>query len=501
MDLAVEFSELYQGLPRAHGRYTLGKMSETRGKMGGRAETLLEPVTLSKWQRHLDGEVGLGVIPIRDDATVRWGAIDIDVYPLDIDAIFDKVLRYDLPAVVIRTKSGGAHVTCFANEDIPAKLMRQKLMEWAVALGFPGVEIYPKQVSLASERDVGNWLNMPYFDHSKTTRYARYKNRTLTAEEFVRYAKHVMVSREQLELFTVDGGPDFADGPPCLQILGRDGLQPGSRNEAMFAFGVYCREKYGDEWEVEFEKLNGKLCSPPLPSAEIQAIVRSLRKPKYFYPCKKRPCVTFCNKEVCKTREFGVGQQPNEINVSIGSLVKINHADRPTWIIDVDGMRFEIATQQLMNQAKFQEVCVEKTNKWPNSIKANEWQILINNKLENVEVITPPVDSSDEGQFLAHLEQYLTYTALAQSPDELLLGKPWLENGLMWFRSTDLMKYLDRQHFRGVNNQKMWDILRRRDAQHAQRNVKGQCLQLWGVKEVARPREALDVPNFDQTEF
>lgn len=497
MDLAAEFFQLYQGLSRAHGRYTLGKMNEAKGKMGGRAETVLEPPTIAKWQAHLDGKVGLGIIPIRDDSTVRWGAIDIDVYPLDIDALFTKVMRLDLPCVVLRTKSGGAHVTCFASEDVPAKVMRSRMMEMAVALGYPGVEIYPKQVSLASERDVGNWLNMPYFDHEKTLRYAVYKGKALTAAEFIRYAKHLMVTAEQLENLVIDMGPDFADGPPCLQIMSQEGLQPGTRNDAMFAFGVYCRNKYGDNWEDEFEKLNTTLCQPPLPSREVQALIKSLKKKNYAYPCKRAPCATFCNKEVCRTRQYGVGQSSGELNVTIGSLVKINHADAPTWIIDVDGIRFELETHQLMSQSAFHQVCVEKTNKWPNTIKPSEWQQLVNSKLENVEIVTPPPDSSVEGRFLAYLEQFLTTTALARSNDELLQGKPWEENGIQYFRSNDLMDYLDRQHFRAVNQRKAWDILRRSGAIHKQFHIKGRCVQVWGVKAFQRQTEPHDVPDFD----
>jgi Primase C terminal 1 (PriCT-1). len=501
MDLAQEFCDLYQGLNRAHGRYTLGKLNEAKGKMDGRAETVLEQPTVEKWNDHLIGRTGIGIIPIRDDATVRWGAIDIDVYPLDINLLFQKVLRYDLPCVVLRTKSGGAHVTCYASEDVPAKLMRARMMEMSVALGYPGVEIYPKQVSLASERDVGNWLNMPYFDHARTTRYAVYKGKALTAEEFIRYAKHVMVTKEQLENLVIDIGPDFADGPPCLQIMGQEGLQPGKRNDAMFAYGVYCRTKYGDDWEKEFEALNAQLCDPPLPSSEIQAIIKSLKKKSYFYPCKKAPCATFCNKELCKTREFGVGQQANELNVSIGSLVKVNHADAPTWIIDVDGVRFELDTQQLMNQSLFHALCVEKTNKWPNTIKPFEWQTMVNNKLENVEIITPPQDSSVEGRFLQYLEQFLTTTALARSNDELLQGKPWTEEGKTYFRSNDLLDYLERQHFRNVNQRQAWNILRRNGAVHKQLHIKGRCVQVWAVNEYARQNEPHDVPDFDEGQY
>lgn len=494
MDLAEEFFNLYQGLNRAHGVYILGKLNAEKGKFDGRAETVLEPPTVSKWQAHLDGSKGIGIIPIRDDATVVWGAIDIDVYPLDLNDLFNKVVRYDLPVVVLRTKSGGAHVTCYASEPVPAKLMRAKMMEMAVALGYPGVEIYPKQVSLASERDVGNWLNMPYFANEKTTRYALYQGQALTAEQFIKYAKQLKVTPEQLEHMVIDIGPDFADGPPCLQIMSQQGLEPGTRNDAMFAFGVYCRQKYGDTWEGELEKLNAQLCTPPLPSREIVALGKSLTKKEYFYPCTKRPCASFCNKELCKTREFGVGQQKDELNVMLGNLVKINHADAPTWIIDVNGVRFELDTDQMMSQSLFHRLCIEKTNIWPNTLKPHAWQQIVNQRLTDIEIITPPQDSSTEGRFLAYLEQFCTTTALARTHDELLQGKPWTEGDVTYFRSNDLLDYLDRQHFRSVGQREAWNILRRAGAIHKQFHIKGRCVQVWGVKEFQRQTEPHDLP-------
>lgn len=502
-DFAAELFDLYQGLPRAHGQYTLGKLNQQKGKFDGVAHTVLEPVTIEKWRLHLDGKQGLGIIPIRDDAKVRWGAIDVDVYPLDLNELFTKVRRLDLPVVVLRTKSGGAHVTCFASEDVPATLMRSRMMEMAVALGYPGVEIYPKQVQLASDRDVGNWLNMPYFDADNTTRYAIHTGRQLSLADFVRYARHVQVTKEQLENLVIEIGPDFADGPPCLQIMAGQGLQPGTRNDAMFAVGVYCKKKFGDGWEGEFEKYNNNLCTPPLPSKEIVALIKSINRKEYYYPCKRAPCSTFCNKELCKTREHGVGQQKNELNVIIGNLVKINHADKPTWIIDVNGVRFEIDTEELMSQTNFHRKCVERTNIWPNQLKPWEWQTIVADKLTNVEIIQPPPDSSADGRFLGYLEQWLTTTALARAADELLQGKPYQTDGMYWFRSSDLLDFLERQRFHGVSQRKAWDVMRRSGAAHKQMNIKGRCVQVWGVKEeqYTRQSEPHSVPEFKKEEY
>jgi len=83
-NLAEGFMRLFGGLDRAHGKFSVTRKNETKNKMEGRAVTQLEPVTIDLWKKHLKGEQGLGIIPIRDDATVSWGAIDIDRYDLDL---------------------------------------------------------------------------------------------------------------------------------------------------------------------------------------------------------------------------------------------------------------------------------------------------------------------------------------------------------------------------------------------------------------------------------
>ena len=77
---------LWEGLERAHGEYHLGERKEN-GKFEGKAYTRRAPVTKELWEKHVAGEVGLGIVPINDDALVKWGVIDVDVYPLDIQAL------------------------------------------------------------------------------------------------------------------------------------------------------------------------------------------------------------------------------------------------------------------------------------------------------------------------------------------------------------------------------------------------------------------------------
>ena len=44
------------------------------------------------WQDHLDGkDPSLGIIPIMDDSKCYWGCIDVDMYPLNLKKLVQKI--------------------------------------------------------------------------------------------------------------------------------------------------------------------------------------------------------------------------------------------------------------------------------------------------------------------------------------------------------------------------------------------------------------------------
>jgi hypothetical protein len=501
-ELAQKFEALYRGLQRAHGTYTVTHADDAKqGKMAGKAVTVFETATVEKWQAHLEGKQGLGVVPINEDNACRWGAIDIDEYHDGLlEEIEQKTRDMALPVICIRTKSGGVHITCFISEPIDARIVRGKMTEIAAALGYAGIEIYPKQVTLASERDCGNWLNMPYFDAKDTTRFAIYKGKKLSAEKFLQLAAGLTRTPDEFINIKVAAGGDFDDGPPCLQTLSSLKVAVGGRNDALFAMGVYSKMKFGEQWEEPFDGYNSDFFTPPLPSREVQMLVKSLARKTYFYPCNKPPLTQYCNKALCMKREFGIGQGCSEPTLNIGKLVKLC-TEPPTWIIDVEGARFELETEELMSQAKFAKACMEKINQWPPLVKPAVWQRLVQDRLANIELIEAPEEASPEGRFLWHLEQFCVATANARAREEMLLGKPWTDDGRHYFRSEDLMRYLNQHHFRDITARKAWSLLRQKaGATHKQFQLKGRCVQCWSIPEFTRQTETFEVQD-GKTEF
>lgn len=488
MTLAEQFNEVFMGLTRAHGEYEINS-ERADGKKQGRAKTVREDVTLDKWQLHLDGVKSLGIIPINDDSKCRFGAIDVDTYDgLDFTEINVKLDKYKLPLFPCKSKSGGVHLYLFTKEWVPAAMMQGKLKEIAAGLGFGGCEIFPKQTHILAERgDIGQWINMPYFGK---TRWCN----EMPHQTFIDRVKQGWLSEDQLEKLVVPiVAQEFDDGPPCLQHLSTQGFPAGTRNNGLFNIAVYCRKKNPDNWQTDLEQYNVKLMDPPLASTEVQGVVKSASRKDYHYTCSRAPIAPYCNAAVCKLRKFGI-DGANDMP-AIHSLTKFNTTP-PLWFLDVEGGgRLELDTDDLQNQRRFQRRCMEKLNVMPNKMNDNAWTKLINHLFENLTVIEAPADASPVGQLFEHVERFCTGRVQAKNRDELLLGKPWTEEGRHYFRVADLMAYLDRMHFREYRVHQVTAILKANGAEHHFFNCKGKGLNCWSVSEFDKHEGEFEVPK------
>lgn len=483
-------ARLFQGLDRAYGVFVLGARKPGGKKVEGSARTVRGPVTLALWEAHLAGQQGLGIVPITDQATCWFGAIDVDRYDIDIVAVEQRCAVLGLPLLPTRTKSGGVHLYCFAQEPLPAALLRTKLEEWAVALGYGGAEVFPKQAKLSSERDTGNWINMPYFNAAadKTERYGIYKGTQLTLTQFCERAETIRVTVAVLEELELPTSEDFEAGPPCLQSLARSGFPEGMRNDGLFAVGVYLKKRWPDEWRAKLMEYNMKYMRPPLAATEVAAVTKTLGRKDYNYTCTKPPIKLFCNRGLCLQREFGVGQGGGEWDLVIGDdVLKIN-TDPPYWIITVNGQRLELFVEQLTNQRLFRSLCLEKINKYPTGLAPERWLEEINKIAKNAVEMEAPEDSGAGGELLFHLRQFCTVYPQAETREEILTGKPFVDDGRVYFRSADFKRYLEAQHYRALSGPRLYARLRQHGLDHKQFFVAGRNIQVWVVP-------AFDVPT------
>jgi hypothetical protein len=495
--LAKQFIDIFDGLHRAYGTYNV-TVEKSSGKRVGKAAIIKQPVTTDLWLDHLTGKQGIGIIPINDNSCCKFGAIDIDVYSgLNIANIVKQVNSLGFPLIPCRSKSGGCHLFIFTKEEVPAELLVGKLKEMAAVLGYGNCEIYPRQTKILVERgDIGQFINVPYFNGVKGLRYAIDEQGTpLGPEHFIHLVNNKRITETELSALKVKIKPDLEDGPPCLQYLITQGFPEGTRNDGLFNLGVYLTKAFPDDWKDRIDDYNRLYMDPPLKSIEISGVTKSLERKEYFYTCDKSPLISYCNKSLCMTRKFGIGVMGMPV---LSSLTKFD-CNPPIWFVNVDGGgRMELLTDDLQNQLKFQKRCIEALNLMPPIIAKNQWQQIVQKLLDQVIIIEAPADASPVGQLIEYLEKFCTSRVQAQSKEELLLGKPFTDNGKHYFRMSDFLAYLERNHFREFKVNKITSIIKEQlRAEHHFFLLKGKGINTWALPEFRRQTESHDVPDFE----
>jgi hypothetical protein len=498
MSTLERFIERFSGLNRAYGTTkVIGLREDGKKKVESRVQRG-EP-TEDLWEKHLEGEEpSLGIIPITDDNSCRWGCIDVDDFSVDLKVLNSEVYKYELPLITCRSKSGGAHIFIFTSDYVPAAIMRIKLIEVAAKLGLASHEIFPKQTHILTERgDTGNFLNLPYFGGDQTTRYSlNIEGKVNTLEQFLDLADKFALTPEAIENLKIKSEiKSLQNGPPCLQHLITEGFPLGTRNNGLFNLGIYAKLSDSDNWETKIEEYNREYLSPPLPATEVLTIIKQLRTKEYNYKCNDQPIASHCNSGVCKTRKFGIS--PATAMPTFGSLTKQN-SNPPVWFLDVEANRLEMSTEDLQNQTRFQRVCMETVNKMPPKMSERAWQGVIQNLLDNVTLIDVPPDASIEGQFSDLVESFCTDRAQAQAKEEILLGKPYTEDGQTFFRLSDLEAYLQRHNFRYFSRPKITARLRDMSAVHQGVSVKGRFVNLWGLPAFSTQTDPFSLPDFKE---
>ena len=451
---------LFQGNNAAHGEWHPDGKKRDDGKITGSGVTVKTPVTIELWDKHVAGKARLGIVPINENSECKFGTIDVDDYSLSLEAINEKICKANLPLVLFRSKSGGAHLYLFTSDYLPAVDFQDKLKEYAAFLGMGGAEIFPKQTKIIAERgDVGQWINMPYFDALQTQSYAiDQNNKALTLEEFFEYLPSKLAEIETVEEDDVEIDPTYADGPPCLQYMHTLGIPAGTRNVVLFNFAIYLQKKYPDDWKAELEKLNRGLDNP-LGAAEFLRVMKSVSDKKYNYQCKTEPMCSFCNSKACKKVKFGISGDAENSLPELGALTKID-TEPPLWFLDVENGRIELTTDDLQTPRKFQKACMNTLNIMPPVPKNEVWQKVVARLMQELHVVEIPREATPTGMLEQMFIDFCSLRASDDNPECLVRGLIYNANGMHHFRIHDFTNFLERNRFFHFAQNKVISLLR-----------------------------------------
>ena len=500
------FTEIFQGLDRAYGKFTPSRGTSDSGKRGGDARTLTGPVGENLYHLHLTAQQGLGIIPITDDATCRWGVIDVDSYNLHLEELSHRLEQY--PVVLCRSKSGGAHIFTFFREWVPASLCRDKLMQLAAVLGFGGCEIFPKQTQLRTEAgDTGNWLNLPYFGGDQTTRYAIKAGDGLDLDEFFEYVDAKALTLAQLEDLAFElPVPEedwFEDGPPCLKILSGFGFPEGFRNEALFSVGIYLKKRFPNELDGKLQEYNVRFMKPPLDAGEVMSTIKSLQKKDYNYKCTQEPIRSHCDRRTCLGCRFGVNsEEMSEDNLpNFTGLNKIDF-DPPTWFVSVDGHRVgPLQTRDWVNPNSFKIKLLEQTNTVLPTITLPRWNRLISKLMENVDIVEVPKEMSQGGMLWTHVVDMIRRERPAITKADFIQSTHhFRDEEHIYVKPMSLTAYLKKQRV-GLEENIIFSHIKEQGGEMVTVEEGNIAVKAWRLPNFMAEEEDLSIPNVQEPEF
>ena len=260
------------GLERGYGQYN----PETQSHL-----FINRPLTLQQYIDHVTGVKSLGVVPIDENGLTSWGAIDIDTHKKDktkppvpwsnqqYKKLLDKIKFLKLPLTVVKSKGGGAHCILSLGKKYSAKTVQDLMKVFEYALGYEGLEIFPKQTELGPN-DCGSFLNLPYFKgNSRNIINFDYKELNI---EGLDYALKRIVKLPSLLKF----------------FLLKQGSRTQHRNDRTWCAAAFLKKEYPDQWEEKTIEYNQLFNEPPLGEAHGEksdrlesTVLKSHRKKPY----------------------------------------------------------------------------------------------------------------------------------------------------------------------------------------------------------------------------
>jgi hypothetical protein len=486
------FAALFDGYTKAYGETKLTGQLTKAGKVETKNRVVRGQVQHDHFVAHLDGTgPTIGIIMLREDDTVMFGAIDYDNPRMDHVKAEQTIKEKGLPLVLCRSKSGGGHFYCFCTDPVPARVMQDRLTEWSAMLGMSSkTEKFPKQTSRFNEDDIGNYINLPYHKAYATERYAVIDGRPASLAQFLTAAQAARVPPAKLmKSWIVQTSDLFYEGPPCLQQLeAQGGFVEGTRNDGMFNVVVYLKKRYPDSWKDQVDQYNTAMAK--LGSEEIEHLKKSVSRKSYTYRCKLPPINSYCQRSACLARQFGIGDIGNDEDAyreyEIQALTRYDHGpgEEPIWTMEIDGKRVQMNTAQFYGKDEFNKQCMSQIGIVPfPAMTPKKWLSYLNRIVPTADIVQMPEEASPTGQLWEWIIKFCTQKVYAASREEIFVGgKPYRDGNVVWFRITDLYTFLDNHRISYKNQQAVSLLLHQRGSEKKFWNVAGKGVNVWGVK-------------------
>lgn len=439
---AERLHELFSGAEGRHGTYDkhrcrrYGDKLEMKDENGNGARELKSAPTPELWQQHLDGERPLGVSPLREDGMCRWGVVDSDDYSLTPLSVMEAAQRADLPVVVCRSKSGGAHVFLFADDWVPQATMHAALMACRDTLGVKKGEIFPTAAT------PGNWLNMPYFGGDETDRYAvKAGGLEMSVAEFLVAAEAKKVSAEVLARLSTlpanrrrssatdqQAGAERAHRDLERFVAEMSAAPKGIRGKLLYGRAKDLGKMVGARW-IDRADVSGKLLTAGM------ACGLDMKE---------------ASEHIRNGIEHGMKETPDDEPDAdrypkIESIVVLVGGEEEMWRLSLAGLGdITLPVREVMHYYTFNTRCAARLRTSFRQLKNDAWSDRINEALRHATEEQVPRDETPEWVFFEEMCDFCMDRQRSECLDDIHLGKPIHaeDEDRVYFTVSDLQTHL-----------------------------------------------------------
>jgi hypothetical protein len=435
------------------------------------------PVTKQLFKDHLNGDDGLAISPLmnidNEKNVCLFAAIDIDMYDVNFTALVRRLYDCGLKFAAFLSKSGGLHIYFFFAHAEPAATAIRALEKIVDTFGIKKlspsgkVEIFPKQASYTPGSTAANCLFLPFYNAVNKSRQNMLTaaGETLPINKALTVAEGMHTSTKEIDQALAD--LPYNDAPFCVQAILLSGAlaENSGRNDFLFTAALYFKLKSPDDVEEELRKANA-LLEAPLDEADVDQIADSALKKNYqiWGRCKKSPCLEYCDRKLCKTREFGVGKGKNNMvsNVEFGKITRML-SEEPYYLWEARLAGTEDFAQvridgeaDLLNQKVVQRACIRYLNQTPVTVAQIVWEKTLNDCLAGIEEVEVEegTDTTELSALRNCFMRFLTHKQTQNGlPHLIQAGQVYRRDGVFYFTSEGVKQYLavERFNLKGYN--------------------------------------------------
>ena len=502
-----DFINIFSGLRRRYGYCNVqnAKIHPATGKKYfekkdyGWSKLDWGPLKDEHYIEHLEGKRSIGIQPCDDNDEAVFGAIDIDprnYSTFSPQKYLETIENKNLPLIPVRSKSGGLHLYLFTKEKVKASEIREFLEDMLFILGLPpSTEVYPKQTTLKSEgadgnKSVGSFINIPYF--GKKERVAMFTNgEDMDFDMFMKVVK--LNSKSKKELYEIKTGKisdallgqsdEFKDGPPCLSVIcgqlekgnysdpedgGAHNKLPDGRDEFLYNIMVWAKKRFPDSWEKIVKDKAEELLVYDVSwdTKKIDSKIILWKKETANYKCHGKPVSSFCNKNVCLTRKYGIGSQVLADWPEIVGITKWEYRPEPAFELDIKMPSgklkkvFAKNIEYLVEQKRIKALLAAHVGILPPTMKNTAFTQMINGLLSTAQSEYPEKETQPIGILFNEIKAWINGPQ-AESFAAFKNGSVLIENGKAFFTFSHFYEELKRNHGWSIKSDKTLEDIKR----------------------------------------